>query len=91
MLDPSSEGLNSTRRRYFIGGSDGRKVSDEFTVPLCRGHHRELHHCGDEAAWWRNAGVDPSISARELWLETHPVPVATADLSPGRTPRSSQA
>jgi len=22
----------------------GRKVSDEFTVPLCRGHHRELHH-----------------------------------------------
>ena len=21
----------------------GRKVSDEFTVPLCRGHHRELH------------------------------------------------
>ena len=21
----------------------GRKVSDEFTVPLCRGHHREVH------------------------------------------------
>jgi hypothetical protein len=30
----------------------GRKVSDEFTVPLCRGHHREVHRCGDEAAWW---------------------------------------
>ena len=29
----------------------GRKVSDEFTVPLCRGHHREVHHCSDEAAW----------------------------------------
>jgi ERF superfamily len=29
----------------------GRKVSDEFTVPLCRGHHRELHRHGDEAAW----------------------------------------
>ena len=28
----------------------GRKVSDEFTVPLCRGHHREVHRCGDEAA-----------------------------------------
>jgi hypothetical protein len=27
----------------------GRKVSDEFTVPLCRGHHRELHRHGDEA------------------------------------------
>ena len=30
----------------------GRKVSDEFTVPLCRGHHHEVHRCGDEAAWW---------------------------------------
>ncbi len=52
----------------------GRKVSDEFTVPLCRGHHREAHRCGDEAAWWKNAGVDPTITARALWLETHPLP-----------------
>jgi hypothetical protein len=52
----------------------GRKVSDEFTVPLCRGHHREAHRCGNEAAWWKNAGVDPTITARGLWLETHPVP-----------------
>jgi hypothetical protein len=51
----------------------GRKVSDEFTVPLCRGHHREVHRCGDEAAWWRNAGVDPTVTARTLWLETHPL------------------
>jgi hypothetical protein len=51
----------------------GRKVSDEFTVPLCRGHHREAHRCGDEAAWWKNAGVDPTITARSLWLETHPL------------------
>jgi ERF superfamily len=28
----------------------GRKVSDEFTVPLCRGHHREAHRSGDEVA-----------------------------------------
>jgi hypothetical protein len=52
----------------------GSKVSDEFTVPLCRGHHREAHRCGDEAAWWKNAGVDPTITARGLWLETHPLP-----------------
>ena len=26
----------------------GLKVSDEFTVPLCRGHHRELHQAGNE-------------------------------------------
>jgi hypothetical protein len=52
----------------------GRKVSDEFTVPLCRGHHREVHRCGDEAAWWQRAGIDPVAAARELWLKTHPLP-----------------
>ena len=30
----------------------GLKVSDEFTVPLCRGHHRQLHQAGNEVAWW---------------------------------------
>ena len=57
----------------------GRKVSDEFTVPLCRGHHRELHRCGDEAAWWRNARINPTAAARVLWLETHPVPISQSD------------
>ena len=55
----------------------GRKVSDEFTVPLCRGHHREVHRCGDEAAWWTKAGIDPTIPARALWLESHPLPTAS--------------
>ena len=49
----------------------GRKVSDEFVVPLCRGHHREVHRCGDEAAWWNKAGVNPMVAARTLWVETH--------------------
>jgi hypothetical protein len=53
----------------------GRKVSDEFTVPLCRGHHREVHRSGDEAAWWTTAGIDPAVVARALWLETHPLPL----------------
>jgi Putative HNHc nuclease len=52
----------------------GRKVSDEFVVPLCRGHHREVHRCGDEAGWWKMAGIDPTVIARVLWLETHPLP-----------------
>jgi hypothetical protein len=56
----------------------GRKVSDEFTVPLCRTHHREIHDCGDESSWWRNTGVDPLAAARALWLETHPLPTAVA-------------
>ncbi len=62
--------------RFAQSRALGRKVSDEFTVPLCRGHHREVHHCGDEAAWWRNIGMDPVAMARTLWLETHPLPVA---------------
>jgi hypothetical protein len=37
----------------------GRKVSDEYTVPVCRLHHRELHRYGDEASWWVAANVDP--------------------------------
>jgi ERF superfamily protein len=55
----------------------GRKVSDEFTVPLCRGHHREVHRCGDEAAWWKKTGIDPAVPARALWLETYPLPTAS--------------
>ena len=54
----------------------GRKVSDEFTVPLCRGHHREVHRCGDEAAWWRKSSIDPITAARTLWLKTNPLPTA---------------
>jgi hypothetical protein len=59
--------------RYTQSRALGRKVSDEFTVPLCRGHHREIHRCGDEAAWWRKVRLDPTIAARALWLETHPM------------------
>jgi ERF superfamily len=45
----------------------GRKVSDEFTVPVCRLHHQELHRRGDEAAWWREINVDPLPIALALW------------------------
>jgi hypothetical protein len=60
--------------RFAQAPALGRKVSDEFTVPLCRGHHREVHRCGNEAAWWENVGIDPTVSARALWLKTHPLP-----------------
>ena len=60
--------------RFAQSRALGRKVSDEFTVPLCRGHHREVHHCGDEAMWWRAANVDPTVAAGALWRETHPLP-----------------
>ena len=60
--------------RFAQNRALGRKVSDEFTVPLCRGHHREVHRSGDEARWWEKVGIDPTISARALWLKTHPLP-----------------
>ena len=63
----------------------GRKVSDEFTVALCRAHHREVHHCGDEAAWWQKAGIDPIVSARALWLRTHPLPPTRTMIGSDRT------
>jgi hypothetical protein len=51
----------------------GRKVSDEFAVPLCRGHHRAVHRARDERVWWRQAGIDPIKVARRLWKETRGV------------------
>jgi len=48
----------------------GRRVSDEFIVPVCRVHHRELHRSGDEAAWWRRLNMDPVPVALRLWQQT---------------------
>ncbi|MDF0578901.1 ERF family protein [Bradyrhizobium yuanmingense] len=45
----------------------GRKVSDEFTVPLCRSHHQSLHRHGNERAWWTNLQIAPLAVAKELW------------------------
>jgi ERF superfamily len=55
----------------------GRKVSDRFTVPVCRLHHRELHRRGNERAWWESNAIDPLAIAAILWGKTHAV-VATA-------------
>ena len=51
----------------------GRKVSDRFTVPICRLHHRELHRRGNERAWWESQGIDPMAIAQSLWGRTHAV------------------
>jgi hypothetical protein len=48
----------------------GRRVSDEFIVPVCRLHHRELHRSGNEAAWWRKLNIDPIPIALRLWQQT---------------------
>jgi hypothetical protein len=48
----------------------GRKVSDEFTVPLCRTHHWDNHRFGDEQAWWGRQAIDPVETSRKLWAST---------------------
>jgi hypothetical protein len=48
----------------------GRKVSDEYVVPLCRIHHRAVHRVSDEQVWWTQQGIDPAVVARSLWTST---------------------
>jgi hypothetical protein len=59
----------------------GRRVSDEFTVPLCRIHHDEIHRRGDEVAWWASINIDPLPTAHRLWQHTRGLLPADATLS----------
>jgi hypothetical protein len=56
----------------------GRRVSDEFIVPVCRLHHGELHRSGDEVAWWQGFNIDPLPVALRLWQHTR----ANGELTP---------
>jgi hypothetical protein len=75
----------------------GRKVSDEYAIPLCRSHHRALHRAGDEARWWSAAGIEPIKVARKLWRRTRLLgaqrteAVPGADVIPGHTPTATAA
>jgi ERF superfamily len=66
----------------------GRKASDEFSVPLCRSHHRAVHRAGDEKAWWKQAGIDPIKVARKLWKDTR---IDEGRIEPDRTPQAAAA
>ena len=59
----------------------GRRVSDRFTVPICRLHHRELHRRGNERVWWQSRGIDPLVIAAHLWGRTHAVERAAAEVA----------
>ncbi|MCK1341526.1 DUF968 domain-containing protein [Bradyrhizobium sp. 38] len=73
----------------------GRKVSDEFTVPLCRSHHQALHRHGNEKAWWVDMQISPLPVASELWAAS-PVhdptkpSMATYDASSQARPEASR-
>jgi hypothetical protein len=60
----------------------GLKVSDEFTVPLCRGHHRQLHQAGNEVAWWENLKINALPIAKGLWEQTRPKSAAAETQQP---------
>jgi hypothetical protein len=67
----------------------GRKVSDEFAVPLCRGHHRAAHRARDERAWWRQVGIDPIKIARRLWKETRGIDQQRSQRAASPRPRGA--
>ena len=56
----------------------GLKVSDEFTVPLCRGHHRQLHQAGNEITWWERLNIDAMKIAKDLWEQSRAKPMVEA-------------
>jgi hypothetical protein len=60
--------IRTAQRRAF-----GRKVSDEYVVPLCRTHHRAAHRIGDERRFWQEVGIDALAVARKLWAATRRV------------------
>jgi hypothetical protein len=66
----------------------GHRVSDEFTVPVCRIHHRELHREGDEVAWWGKFSIDPLPVALGLWQHTR---LNSNELAPSENITPSQA
>jgi hypothetical protein len=74
--------------RFAQARALGRKVSDEFAVPLCRSHHRALHRVGNELGWWKATGIDPLNVARQLWGQSRlieqvdPAPVRPASQPP---------
>ena len=65
------------------------KVSDEFTVPLCRGHHRQLHQAGNEVTWWEGVKIDALAIAKDLWEQTHPSLVNAMQSSEDDAPTSA--
>lgn len=44
----------------------GIKNGDDFTVPLCRKHHEELHSFGSEALFFALHGVDFEVVLAQM-------------------------
>ncbi|MGE0652684.1 MAG: hypothetical protein AB7P12_13180, partial [Alphaproteobacteria bacterium] len=57
----------------------GLKTSDEWAVPLCAVHHRELHDRGDEQSFWESRAIDAERAAQTLWTQTRTGTEANAE------------
>jgi hypothetical protein len=64
----------------------GRRVSDEFIVPVCRLHHGELHRSGDEVAWWQGFNIDPIPASADRQFRDDPAFVLRAPSAPAPNP-----
>ncbi|MGY3590495.1 hypothetical protein ACVIGB_009922 [Bradyrhizobium sp. USDA 4341] len=64
----------------------GRKVSDEYAVPLYRAHHHELHRQGNERAWRANLKFEPLRLAHNLWAASPVHGLLTAPVVSAATP-----
>jgi len=47
-----------------------------------------VHRVGNEAAWWKDAGIDPAKAARKLWNDSR---MDQGRISPGPTPQDPAA
>ena len=80
--------------RFAQSRALGLKVSDEYTVPLCRGHHRQLHQAGDERTWWDSLHINALEIAKGLWqvsrLKTFPTAAqASQQQAPTESPQTT--
>ena len=76
--------------RYAQPRALGRKVSDEWVVPLCVTHHRDLHGVGDERRWRKNQRIDPIREAKMLWGESRGELPAEIDADEVSDPNSEE-
>src|SRR6202023_622995 len=64
--------------RFAQARALGRKASDEFTVPLCRGHHRGVHRCrviqSGPVLPRRMRPIEPPHLRLKMMTERHPCP-----------------
>jgi hypothetical protein len=63
------------RADAHLRAAEDRALARKVMRSLCRCRHREVHRCGDQATGEERVGIDPTIAARLLWLESHPLPI----------------